>query len=133
MGDETGIRAIGGAAMRRPNWTVLASGALVWVLGLGGSFVGNARLSAVPRLIMYALTCASLPVLRRKLPDASRFRLPRGVVFATLGVIFCVAVLTRATKPELLIAAVVIALAALNWAMVRPHRGEQFAKRGAST
>ena len=118
---------------KTPYVSILVYAALIWVLGLGGSFVWNARLSAVPRLIMYAVTCASLPVLRRKLPDASRFRLPLGVVFATLGVIFCVAVLTRATKPELLIAAAVIALAALNWAAVRPHRGEQFAKRGPST
>src|SRR5262249_21624461 len=113
--------------------SILVYAALIWILGLSGSFVWNARLSAVPRLVIYALTCASLPVLRRKLPEASKFRLPLGVVFPILGVIFCIAVLSRATKPEFLIAAIVIALAALNWAAVRLAQGEQFAKRGPST
>jgi basic amino acid/polyamine antiporter, APA family len=118
---------------KTPYVSILVYAALIWILGLSGSFIVNARLSAVPRLIIYALSCASLPVLRRKLPKAGKFRLPLGVVFPILGVIFCIAVLSRATKPEFLIAAIVIALAALNWVAVRLAKGEQFAKRSGST
>ena len=52
-----------------------------------------ATLSVVTRLGIFALTCAALPVLRRREERRAPFHVPGGVVFAVLGVAFCVGLL----------------------------------------
>jgi hypothetical protein len=64
-------------------------------LGLGwyGSFAEAATLSVVTRLGIFALTCAALPVLRRKLEARAPFHVPGGIAFAAIGVVFCMGLL----------------------------------------
>ncbi len=97
---------------------------LVWIFAFFGSFAGNATLSAGARLFYYALVCAALPVLRRKegsngIPADAGFRLPAGTLFAALGVVICLAILTRVDFSNSLLLVSVIVLGYVNWLVVR--------------
>ena len=102
-----------------PHVSIFIFALLVWLLALFGSFAGNATLSAGARLFYYAMVCAALPVLRKKQPTAALFRLPGGSVFAGLGVLICLGLLTSVdfSKSLLLVAAIAVGL--VNWLAVR--------------
>jgi len=84
-----------------------------------GNFRANAIISAVSRLATYAMVCASLPVLRKKLPGSEGFRLPAAYLFVTLGIGFACAVASRLGRPELMALGATTALALINWLAVR--------------
>jgi amino acid transporter len=109
-----------------PYVSILVFAAMVWGLSLIGDFKWNVTLSAVARLLYYGVGCAALPVLRRNQPEGAHamFQLPAGSLFAVLGVILCVILVTRVDFGQSLILAGTIALAFVNWAMV--------ARRGAA-
>ncbi len=75
---------------RTPHVAVVLSGLLVLGLTLSGQFVYLLTVSTVARLLVFAVTCVALPILRRN-PDlpAARFTLPGGVAIpaAALGLI----------------------------------------------
>jgi amino acid transporter len=102
---------------------------LSWLLSLLGSFTWNATLSAVARLLYYALVCAALPVFRRKQPAAAMFRLPGGTYFAVLGVGICAVLITGVNLSGSLILFATALVALLNWLLVRkrtsPHELER--------
>jgi basic amino acid/polyamine antiporter, APA family len=103
-----------------PYVSILVFAALVWGFALIGEFKWNVTLSAVARLLYYGVGCAALPVLRRKKPEGSgaMFQLPAGNLFAIVGVILCLILVTRVDFGQSLILAATIALALGNWAVV---------------
>jgi amino acid transporter len=103
-----------------PYNSILVFAAMVWGLALFGDFKWNVTLSAVARLLYYAVGCAALPLLRRKDPaDApAMFALPAGNFFAGLGVILCLVLATRVDFGQSLILAGTIAMGLINWAIV---------------
>jgi len=105
-----------------PYVSILVFAALVWGFALTGEFKWNVTLSAVARLVYYGVCCAALPVLRRKQPGEARFRLPAGNLFAALGVLMCAALVTRVDFGQSMILVATIALALVNWAVVRGRR-----------
>ena len=107
-----------------PYVSILVFAAMVWGLALIGDFKWNVTLSAVARLLYYAVGCAALPILRRKKPGGAMFTLPAGNFFATLGVILCLVLVTRVDFGQSLILVGTITLALVNWAVV--------ARRGAA-
>ena len=102
-----------------PYLSILVFAALVWGFALIGEFSWNVTLSAVARLLYYAVGCAALPVLRRRQPGGAMFKLPAGNFFAALGIILCIILVTRVDFGQSLIVIATIALALVNWAMVR--------------
>jgi amino acid transporter len=108
---------------KTPYVSILVDAALVWALAMLGTFNWNAKLSAVSRLVTYALICGALPALRSKHPGP-RFRLPMGPLFVLLGIGFCAAVLSRAGIVEVIVLAVTVTIALLNWILVRHRSGE---------
>ena len=92
---------------------------LVWAFALLGSFTWNVTLSAVARLLYYGAVCAAVPVLRVKQPDAAAFRLPGGMLVPALGVLICLALLTRVDFSKSLILLAVILTATVNWLLAR--------------
>jgi basic amino acid/polyamine antiporter, APA family len=102
-----------------PYVSILVFAALVWAFALTGEFKWNVTLSAVARLLYYAVCCAALPVLRRKQPGEARFHLPAGNFFAGLAVLLCAALITQVDRSQSLIVAATIALALMNWLAVR--------------
>jgi len=102
-----------------PYVSILVFSVLVWGFALSGEFKWNVTLSAVARLLYYAVCCAALPVLRRKQPGNSRFRLPAGNLIAVLAVLICAVLLTQVDFGQSLIVAATIALGFVNWLAVR--------------
>jgi APA family basic amino acid/polyamine antiporter len=103
-----------------PYVSILVFAAMVWALALTGDFKWNVTLSAVARLLYYAVGCAALPILRRKsTTDApAMFTLPAGNFFAALGLLLCAILITRVDFGQSLILVGTIALALLNWTVV---------------
>jgi amino acid transporter len=107
------------ARYRTPHIAIFAFAAAVWCLAAAGSFRWNVLLSSVSRLLVMGFTCAALPVLRRMHSDARGYRLPAGNLFALLGILFVTVLASRMTGVEMMIAAVALLIAAVNWRWVR--------------
>jgi APA family basic amino acid/polyamine antiporter len=118
---------------RTPFVSIAVFAVLLWSLAAAGTFRWNAALSAVSRLCAYAITCAALPVLRRKLPEREGFHLPGGAVFAVIGLLFAVVLASRMGRSELLALGITSIIASLNWLAVRRTRCPEMvvAARGA--
>jgi amino acid transporter len=104
---------------KTPHVSIIVFAILCWALALAGSFTWNVTLSAVARLVYYGAVCASLPVLRRKQPDAAWLRIPGGNVFAAVGVLTCVSLLSSVDFSKSVILLLTIAVAFVNWLAVR--------------
>ena len=105
--------------------SILIFAGLVWILAAAGNFKWNVLLSSVGRLFIYGITCAALPVLRRKQPDANAFRLPAGNLFAILGVVFMAALMSRINRIEWIIILSTVAIAFPNWLWARNRHEEK--------
>jgi len=104
---------------RTPYISIVAFAVLLWALALMGTFRWNATLSACSRLFVYGMTCAALPMLRRKLPGQEGFHLPGGPAFAGLGIAFALVLLSRMGLAELVALAITAAISFLNWLAIR--------------
>jgi amino acid transporter len=102
-----------------PYFSIAVYALLLWAFALLGSFTWNVTLSAVARLLYYGAVCAAVPVLRVKQPDATTFRLPGGMLVPVLGVLTCLALLTRVDFSKSLILLAVILIATVNWLLAR--------------
>jgi amino acid transporter len=118
-GDLPRIFASISSNFQTPVFSILFFAIAVWGLAMVGNFAWNATLSVVARLFYYAVVCASLIALRRKQPQAARFRLPAGPVFALLGIGICVALATQVDLTKSVILAATFGAAILNWIWAR--------------
>jgi amino acid transporter len=75
--------------------SIIVTTALMLVLTLKSSFVAALTISTIARLVAYGVTCAALPVLRRRseAPPA-HFRLHGGVVIAMAALVLAAWLLT---------------------------------------
>jgi APA family basic amino acid/polyamine antiporter len=104
---------------RTPNVSIVLWASLMWGLAVYGTFRWNVALSSAARLFYYGLTCAALVVLRRKQPEAARFRLPAGTLMAALGIAFSLVLVSGIGKTEVIILAATTVIALLNLLWVR--------------
>jgi basic amino acid/polyamine antiporter, APA family len=104
---------------RTPYFSIFVFAILTWILALVGSFTWNVTLSAGSRLFYYGVVCAALPVLRTKRGKADALQIRGGNLISVLGVLICLGLLTRIdySKSAIILAAVAVAL--LNWLLVR--------------
>jgi basic amino acid/polyamine antiporter, APA family len=110
-----------------PYVSILAFAALVWMFSLIGEFKWNVTLSAVARLLYYGVCCAALPVLRRKQPEGAMLRLRAGNILAVLGILLCLILVTRVDFGQSMILVGTIALALVNWLIVRRNPARKVA------
>jgi amino acid transporter len=94
---------------RTPHWSVLLTGLAVLLLALSGSFIYLAKISLITRITVFAITCATLPLMRRRadLPEAT-FKLPAGAVFGCAGAALYVLFLATSSMRELLDVAIAV-------------------------
>jgi amino acid transporter len=94
-----------------PHVSIIMTAAIMLALTLKSSFVAALTVSAIARLVTYAVTCAALPVLRRK-PDApaARFRLRGGWVIAIAALILSAWLLLNSTLNEAIAATLAAAV-----------------------
>ena len=104
---------------KTPHVAILVFAFVAWSLALTGSFTWNVTLSAVSRLFYYGAICIALPVLRRRQPGAAWFRLPAGPLVAVVGVAICLVLLAGVDFSKSLILLATIAIALVNWIVVR--------------
>jgi amino acid transporter len=116
---------------RTPDAAIVTYSALVLTLALTWDFTFNAVLSAIIRLLTYGLTCAAVPVLRRRSGDAPGFRIPAAWLVAPLGAGFCLWLLsTRSFTQAWIIVAMMAAGWAVRWAVGAARRGAPARARG---
>jgi hypothetical protein len=65
------------------------------------------------------MTCAALPMLRKKFPGKESFHLRGGLAFAALGIAFALVLLSRMGLAELVALAIATAISFLNWLAIR--------------
>ena len=81
---------------KTPYVSLLATGGVVLVFTLQTSFYSALTIATITRLLVYATTCASLPVFRaRKDAPPAGFLVPYGIVAAILSLILIVWLLTN--------------------------------------
>lgn len=73
-----------------PANSILFFGAIALLLTLYGSFLWLAAATVVSRVLLYGLTCAAVPVLRKQLASDASFVLPGGYSIPILGLAACV-------------------------------------------
>ena len=79
-----------------PYVAILLTAALMLVLTLSGTFIYAVTISVIIRLIVYASTCAALPILRRKRDERPMtFRVPAGTVVSVISLVLCVWLLSN--------------------------------------
>ncbi|MBC8083746.1 MAG: amino acid permease, partial [Hymenobacter sp.] len=104
LADQGQIPAVFGAThsrVRTPYVALLVSAALKLLLAVSGTFIYALTLSTIIRLTYFALTCAALPVLRRRFPARpAPFRLVGGPVVAVVCIALCLWLLLSSTGPE---------------------------------
>jgi len=104
---------------RTPHVSIMIFAAILLFFSIAGNFRWNAMLSSVARLFVYGSVAAALSVLRRKQPDADRFRLPFGITIAVLALIFTGVMVTRMHFGELIVISITAGLAFVNWLWAR--------------
>jgi basic amino acid/polyamine antiporter, APA family len=100
---------------RTPHLSIVAFAVLLTLFSAAGNFRWNAMLSAVARMFMYGSIAAALPGLRKRQPHAATFRLPGGLAFAVLGVLFSLVLVTRMHWGEVVVIAITFGLGLVNW------------------
>ena len=90
-----------------PHVAVVITAALMLLLTLRSSFVAALTISAIARLITYAVTCAALPVLRRKASvPAAVFNVRGGPIIAIAALNLSAWLLANSTLAEAIQAAI---------------------------
>jgi amino acid transporter len=114
------------ANYRTPYGSILLTSLAILVLALSGSFIYLAKLSLIARVSVFAITCITLPLMRRRpeLPEAA-FRLPAGHVIGYGSAGLCVLFLAASSMRELLDVAIAVAVGLIIFALTRCARRDQ--------
>jgi amino acid transporter len=104
---------------RTPHLSIVIFAAVLLLFSIAGNFRWNAMLSSVARLFVYGSVAAALPALRKKQPQADRFRLPFGNLIAALALLFTGVLVTRMHRGELIVISITAGLAFVNWLWAR--------------
>jgi amino acid transporter len=97
--------------------------ALVLLFSIGADFRWNAILGAVSRLFIYGCVALALPALRKKQPNVDAFRLPSGMLFTVLAILFTGILVTQIHFREIAVVGITMLLALLTWIWARRGRG----------
>jgi amino acid transporter len=104
---------------RTPSVSIVIFAVVLLTFSIAGNFKWNAMLSSVARLFVYGSVAAALPALRKKHPQADRFRLPFGNSIAAITLLFCLVLVTRMHTGEFIVILITAALAFINWLWTR--------------
>lgn len=86
-----------------PYWAIIISTVIAALIAYTGSFTYLASISVVSRFSQYIPTCLSIPVFRKKMPDAPRaFKIPGGPVIPVVAVLVSVWLLAQASAQQLI-------------------------------
>jgi amino acid transporter len=107
-----------------PHVAILITAGLMLVLTLRSSFVAALTISTIARLVTYAVTCAALPVLRRrKGVPAPMFKVRGGPVIAVAALMLAAWLLANSTLREAVTATIAGAVGMVIYLSYRLYRG----------
>ena len=87
---------------KTPTWSLLLFMTITIIVSLNYSFLSAASISAITRVMIYAIVCITLIVLRKKKPEQKKFfKIKYGSIIAMLGVLIAIWLLSSATVKEL--------------------------------
>jgi basic amino acid/polyamine antiporter, APA family len=111
------------ARYRTPVMTIVATTVVVLVLALSGSFIYLVKVTLIARLSVYAITCALLPVFRRRhdVPKAS-FVLPAGSFIGCFTAACCLLFLVNSSMREMLDVGIAVLCGLILFALTRHTR-----------
>ena len=102
---------------RSPYVGILASAAGMLLFTIVTTFASAVTITVGLRVLIYIVTCAALPVLRRRVGHATAsFRAPAGPVLAVVCVVICVGLLASRPWADIIQLAATVALGLLVWA-----------------
>jgi len=110
--------------LRTPYAAIIVSAALALALALSSTFIQLVTISVLVNVVTYAVSCASLPVLRRKngAPPAA-FRSPLGSAVAVTSLVLCAWLFSTSSAREMLATTAAGAVGALLYGVSgRPQR-----------
>ena len=102
---------------RTPDIAIYAFAAGGLAFALSGGFAANATISAIIRLVTYAMVCSTVPIFRRRSLEAPGFRIPAaGTAIAIVGLAFCLWLLsTRSFDQARILLAMIAVGGVLGW------------------
>jgi basic amino acid/polyamine antiporter, APA family len=135
MAERQQLPAVLGAVherFRTPYISIVVTAALALAFALSSTFIQLVTISVLVNVVTYAVSCASLPVLRRKagVPPAA-FSSPFGPAAAAASLALCAWLFSNSTVQEMLTTAAAAAVGALAYAVarIRPQRDRAGAAR----
>ena len=106
---------------RTPHVSILISAFAALMIALPGTFIYAVKITVITRVIVYASTCAALPILRRRaVAEASdSFRVPAGVLIAIVCVVLCLGLLGSSGWREARDVSVAVAIGLVTYAITK--------------
>ncbi|HEX7333080.1 MAG TPA: amino acid permease [Pyrinomonadaceae bacterium] len=110
---------------RTPHVSILISAAAALMIALPGTFIYAVKITVITRVLVYASTCAALPILRRRAvaEAADSFKVPAGVPIAIVCVLLCLGLLVSSGWREARDVSIAVAIGLVTYAITRiAHR-----------
>lgn len=106
---------------RTPHVSILISAAAAIMIALPGTFIYAVKITVITRVIVYASTCAALPILRRRSVEevSDSFRVPAGVPIAIVCVVLCLGLLVSSGWREARDVSIAVAIGLITYAITR--------------
>ncbi len=95
---------------KTPTNSILFFGILTFVSAALGSFIFLAAMTVLVRAVLYAMTCAAVPVLRPRFKGPGRFVLKGGYLVPVLGILACIWLMFQVSFTSIWMTAVMIAI-----------------------
>jgi amino acid transporter len=87
---------------KTPTWSLLLFMTITIIISLNYSFLAAASISAITRVMIYAIVCITLIVLRKKRPEQTKFfKIKYGNMIAILGVMITLWLMSSSKVNEL--------------------------------
>ena len=108
-----------------PSNAILFYAGFALLLALSGGFVFLAAMSTVVRLMVYVMCIATLPVLKKKKPEAeNQFRLPGGMAIPAVALLLSLWLMTHASAKSWLITGAFMILGSGLYFLSRKYRAD---------
>lgn len=102
-----------------PHVSILFTTAMMTIVTLTGGFIYAVTVSTLARLLIYATTCGSLPVFRKRQGDNAPFRAPMGKAAAAIVIAVVMWLLATSTWREARDTGIAVAVGLATYAVCR--------------
>ena len=117
-----------------PYVAILLTAAIMLGLTLSGTFIYAVTIAVIIRLIVYASTCAALPILRRRSRERSTtFVVPAGNVVSIISLVLCAWLLSNSGWREARDTGIAAGVGSILYFVYRPRLRESRSKRSVDS